>query len=180
MNANEFIIVILIPFIVSIIANICTSLFQRWLISLVTKSIRSANMLTSKLLKVRLRQIEAEQNEIQLFITCPQKLLDACEQALLRLRMAYWGMLFSPILGLLILKMATLFPSLFSSIFSSYNSNSIFVVPIYSVAGCALFPCVIYSSLISRRIQRMRDAKNILSRLNDEHSKLQKLLVSST
>lgn len=171
MSKTETLSLIVIPFVVSIVANMFTPTFQRLLAFVAIRSVKATSASGIYLLKVREKQILEEISEIRELSSNIKSLLDKYENAVFFMGFSLWVLLLAPLFGL-----AAGF--LLHSFLPDPFGRPIFIAigVCAGVVGAGPLQAALYSIFSFRRVRRLKSPDAAIEKLSEELAAVRKYL----
>ena len=149
---------ILVPFVVSIVANLCTPFSRRIIVAFVASAVKGGNKALYGMVLLRIRQIESEVNEVEKFICEPLEILKHYRSTLCTVNFGLWTLLLSPIIAACVQQLAIKYGYYLPGQVGKFLSipGVVFALTIGALFSAGPFQTAMYSLYISRRLKKNR------------------------
>jgi len=175
---DQWLTLLLIPFFVSIIANIFTPFFQRMAVSTLATAATKLNNGANGILRFRVKQINKEISEINLLTTNQTELMKHYQLSISYVGFGLWVLLWSPFIATIAVKLSSYFPETTSVLFG--NPNFVFSATIAALFSAGPLQAAIYSSYISKRLKKLENnPQALIEKLEKEREKISTIVGQS-
>jgi hypothetical protein len=174
-QGDEWRTLVAIPAVVALIVNLLTPLAQRLAISMLASSAARLGGALSFVIRVRIRQIDRELQEMHDLVSSPIALLAHYRSTIFYVAFGLWVLLLAPVAGVaaeaLAARFAQYLPGLYGQWFSM--KGTAFVTLVGAAFACGPFQATIYSSYVRGRLRQLAEnPADLFAKLEAERARL--------